>query len=329
MRRYSDAQILRLGAITVALMLLISAASFNLGKFPGFRGTSYTAIFADASGIHRGNMVQVGGIRVGRVQGIELDQNKVIVKFEVDAGVKFGKDSTASVEVLNLLGEKYLNITPVGTGQLAADTPIPLDRTQAAYDIIGVFTDLTTTTEAIDKEQLKQALDVVSGTIDSAAPEIQRSFDGISRLSRAVSSRDAEIKSLLASSKRVTRVLDARGQDLVDLMENADLVFQEVRKRKQAIHVLLVNARSLAIELKGVADDNKDQIRPALAEVNDLLQLLIDKEKEVKATLAAFGPYVGILGNIIGTGPWFDAYLSNLLAIPSPEFVPGFVEDGS
>src|SRR6476619_53858 len=108
MRRYTDTQILRLGAITVVVMLVVMAAAFNLSKFPGFGGDTYQAYFADASGLHKGNMVQVGGIRAGRVQDLELDKGKVLVTFEVDHGVEFGKESKASVEVLNLLGEKYL-----------------------------------------------------------------------------------------------------------------------------------------------------------------------------------------------------------------------------
>ena len=143
MKRYTDAQIMRLGVITIVIMLVIMAAAFNLSKFPGFGGTSYTAVFADASGIHRGNLVQVGGIRVGRVQDVSLEDSTVIVKFEVDHGVEFGKESEASIEVLNLLGEKYLELTPAGDGQLAEDTPIPLERTESAYDIVGVFGDLT------------------------------------------------------------------------------------------------------------------------------------------------------------------------------------------
>jgi phospholipid/cholesterol/gamma-HCH transport system substrate-binding protein len=62
---------------------------------------------------------------------------------------------------------------------------------------------------------------------------------------------------------------------------------------------------------------------PALKEVDDLLDLLNSKEKELKATLAAVGPYASILSNIIGTGPWFDAYAVNLAAIPTGEFQPG------
>lgn len=328
MRRYSDAKILRLGSITLVLMLLVMAASFNLSKFPGFGGDSYTAEFTDASGIHRGNLVQVGGIRVGRVQDVSLDGPKAIVKFEVDKGVEFGTESGASIEVLNLLGEKYLQLTPAGDGQLAENTPIPLERTTSAYDIIGVFGDLTTTTEDIDKGALKDAFNVLSDTVDSAGPQIEASFDGISRLSESVSSRDAELRRLFASSKNVSRVLAARGDDLIDLMGSADQVFNEVQKRKQAIHQLLLNARVLANELRGVAVDNGKQIAPALREVDGLLNTLNSRDKELKATLHALGPYVSILGNIIGTGPWFDAYAVNLAAIPTGEFLPGPADNG-
>jgi len=272
-------------------------------------------------------MVQVGGIRVGRVQDVALENsNTVLVTFEVDNGVEFGNDSRASVEVLNLLGEKYLNLQPAGDGQLDENAVIPRDRTESAYDIVGVFGDLTTTTERIDTDQLKQALNVVADTTNQAAPEIESSFRGIARLSESVASRDEQIQSLLKSSQSVSKVLAARSDDLVDLMKHSDLVFDEVKRRKQAIHLLLVNARELAQQLRGVAEDNRQQMAPALKEVDGLLSLLVSKEKELKATLHALGPYVSILGNIIGTGPWFDAYASNLLAIPTGEFQPGFPE---
>lgn len=326
MANTSDARILRLGVITLVLMAVVSAATFNLGKFPGFRGTTYYAEFSDASGIHKGNIVQVGGIRVGRVSDVVLAGDRVKVEFELDGEVEFGEDSTASIEVLNLLGEKFLDLQPVGEGQIEAGGTIPMERTEAAYDIVGVFSDLTTTTEEIDTEQLSKALDTVADTLDVSAPEIQASFDGIARLSQSVASRDAEIQTLFESSQQVSKVLADRSGDIVSLMKNSDLVFQELTKRKKAVHDLLVNARSLAVELRGLVKDNEKQIGPALAEVDGLVSFLVSKKKKLKETLAALGPYVSILSNIIGTGPWFDAYASNLLALPTGEFVPGFPE---
>jgi len=323
MRRYTDAQILRLGAITVVVMLLVMAASFNLSKFPGFAGTQYRAEFTDASGLRSGNIVQVGGIRAGRVDEVELEGAKVVVTFEVDGDVEFGTDSQASIEVLNLLGEKYLQLTPAGTGQLDEDSVIPASRTESAYDIVGVFGDLTTTTERIDTGKLEKALSAVSDTMNTTAPQVHSTFEGISRLSRTVASRDEQIQSLLNSSHSVSKLLANRSTDIVKLMDRSDLVFQEVERRKEAIHRLLVNARILADELRGLARDNQAEIGPALQQVDDLLDMLIRKEGQLKATLHAVGPYSAILGNIIGTGPWFDAYVFNLAAIPTGEFQPG------
>lgn len=323
MTRSRDARVLRLGVITLVLMALVSAATFNLGKFPGFRGTAYYAEFSDASGIHKGNIVQVGGIRVGRVTDVTLAEDRVKVKFEVDGDVEFGKESSASIEVLNLLGEKFLDLQPGGAGQLASDGTIPLERTESAYDIVGVFSDLTTTTEAIDTEQLSTALDTVADTLEVSAPEIQSAFDGIARLSRSVASRDAQVQTLFESTEDVSKVLADRSGDIVELMKNSDLVFKELTKRRDAVHDLLVNARTLGRELRGLVKDNEKQIGPALAEVDGLLTFLVSKEKKIKETLAALGPYVSILSNIIGTGPWFDAYASNMLALPTGEFVPG------
>jgi len=322
----NDARVIRLGVITLLVMALVSAATFNLSKFPGFRGTTYYAEFSDASGIHKGNIVQVAGIRSGRVTDVTLDGSKVLVKFEIDGDVEFGEESRASIEVLNLLGEKYLDLQPEGEGQLEAGETIPLERTQAAYDIVGVFGDLTTTTEEIDTRQLSEALDVVAGTVDQAAPEIEAAFDGIARLSRSVSQRDEEIQTLLEGSEQVTKVLERRSEDIVGLMKHSDLVFRELQRRKRAIHALLVNARSLADELEGLVRDNAEQIGPALEEVDTLLSLLVEKKEEISATLHELGPYVEILSNIIGTGPWFDAVAVNLLTFPTGEFVPGTPE---
>src|SRR5690606_33837095 len=71
-RKYSDAQILRIGAITIVVAMLVIAAAMNLSKFPGLRGSTYQAEFSDASGLRKGNMVLVGGMRSGRVKDLEL-----------------------------------------------------------------------------------------------------------------------------------------------------------------------------------------------------------------------------------------------------------------
>jgi phospholipid/cholesterol/gamma-HCH transport system substrate-binding protein len=309
--------------ISLAVLVVLMVAAFNLQKFPGFRGTTYHAELADASGLRKGQMVQIAGTRVGRVSSLRIEDDKVVAEFDVDPGVEFGPETGASVEVLNLLGEKYLELQPAGSGQMEDGGTIPLERTAAAYDIVGVLGDLTTTTEQIDDERLQEAFAAISETLNSSSTEIESSFTGLSRLSRTIASRDRELAGLLDSAESVSGLLAERRTDLVALMKDSSLVFDELDKRRAAIDRLLRNARALAVQLKGLAEDNEDEIGPALEQLAVTTTMLKAKKKELRQTAAAMGPYVDILGIIVGTGPWFDAYLANLVGLASGEFAPG------
>jgi phospholipid/cholesterol/gamma-HCH transport system substrate-binding protein len=322
MAKRSDRQVMRMGVVALVVLALALAAAFNLQKFPGFRGKHFHAELTDASGLHVGNIVEVAGIRVGRVDGIRIAGKKVVVDFDVH-GASFGDRTEASVEVLNLLGEKYLQLTPKGSGTMDAGSTIPLSRTSAGYDIVSTLSELTTTTEQIDQPQLSKAFSTLATTIDSASPQVRSSFTGLARLSRTIASRDDGLQTLLARAQRVTRLLDDRKGDIVALMQQGDRVFQELITRRDAIHALLVNARSLATQLRGIATDNQAQIGPALTELREAIGFLNERKQELSDTIENYGPYASILINIIGTGPWFDAYIPNLAGLFTGEFKPG------
>jgi phospholipid/cholesterol/gamma-HCH transport system substrate-binding protein len=322
MARHTQGSIMRLGAITLVVLLVVMAAAFNLQKFPGFRGTSYHVQLRDASGLHKGNMVQIAGIRVGRVDDITISGDHVTANINIK-GADMGKKTQASVQVLNLLGEKYLELTPKGSGTMNAGDTIPVSRTNGSYDIVSTLSELTTTTEAIKVPQLSQALTTLGDTINAASPHIKSTFTGLSRISQAIASRDEGIQTLLGRADRVTKLLSQRRGDLVTLMKSGELVFQELIARRDAIHALLINAQRLAVQLRGIATDNQAQINDALKQLDKTLTFLRGREKQIDATLTNLGPYASILINIIGTGPWFDAFVPNLASIATPEFTPG------
>jgi phospholipid/cholesterol/gamma-HCH transport system substrate-binding protein len=316
-----DSQILRMGAVSLALLLLVMVASFNLQKFPGFRGTIYHAELSDASGLRAGSDVEVAGIRVGRVSKLRIGTQKVIADFDVK-GAKLGNLTRASVEVKSLLGEKFLNLTPEGSGDLKGGATIPLKRVDVNFDIVSTLGELTTQTEQTNKANLTKALNTLAETVNSAAPEVKSSFTGLSRLSETIASRDEGIESLLKRSRTVTTLLDERKGDLVELMKKADLIFDELQARKQTIHELLVNANQLAVQLEGVVEDNQKQLRPTLDKLKNVLTFLHAREDQIETLIHNYGPYVNILGNIVGSGPWFDAYVPNITGVFTGEFTP-------
>jgi phospholipid/cholesterol/gamma-HCH transport system substrate-binding protein len=321
-RDLTDRQLARIGTLSLVAALVLMAAAMNLQKFPGLRGTSYAAELTDASGLHSGNMVQIAGVRVGRVSDIELAEDHVVVHFTIDPGHEFGTESEASVEVLNLLGEKFLNLRPAGGETMKADGVIPVERTDSSYDIVKVFEELSDTTERIDIPQLQTALNTVADTMNRTSDEAEATFTGLSRLSTVIASRDAEIQGLLRRANDVAELLSARKGDLVQLIKDGDLILTELRARRDAVHTLLVNTRQLSDQLGGLIQDNQKDVGPMLQRLQSVTQLLVDRQKDLQASIHNLGPYVDILSNVVGTGPWFDAYASNFLSLATGEFVP-------
>jgi len=105
-------------------------------------------------------------------------------------------------------------------------------------------------------------------------------------------------------------------------MKQANLIFDELQARKDSIHTLLVNANELAVQLQGVVDDNRKQLKPTLDKLENVLTFLHAREDQIETLIKKYGPYVNILGNIVGTGPWFDAYVPNITGVFTGEFVP-------
>jgi phospholipid/cholesterol/gamma-HCH transport system substrate-binding protein len=72
------------------------------------------AYFDDIGGLKTRAAVRSSGVLVGRVKSIKFDskryQAKVVI--EMQRGVRFPTDSSATILTAGLLGEKYIGITP-------------------------------------------------------------------------------------------------------------------------------------------------------------------------------------------------------------------------
>jgi phospholipid/cholesterol/gamma-HCH transport system substrate-binding protein len=73
-----------------------------------------SAYFDDIGGLKPRSAVRSSGVLVGRVKSIEFDSKRYQAKvvLEMQRGVRFPNDSSATILTSGLLGEKYIGITP-------------------------------------------------------------------------------------------------------------------------------------------------------------------------------------------------------------------------
>jgi phospholipid/cholesterol/gamma-HCH transport system substrate-binding protein len=302
-----------IGAAGLAVIALLLALAFNIDKLPLIGGGDhFSAAFSEAGGLKKGDDVRIAGVKVGKVDSVDLAGAHVRVDFTVTEPVRFGQDSGASVRMKTLLGQKYLSVEPAGSGQLKEHSEIPLQRTVSSYDIVDAFTDLTTTEEDIDTDQLAKSLRTLSDTFKDSPPQVRDALNGLTRLSRTVASRDGELKRLLASANSVSGTVAERNKAVESIIKDADLLMVELNARRDAIHTLFTNTSAMAEQITGLVRENRAQLKPALDQLTQVLAVLQKHEQDLDQTIRAMAPFTRMFANVLGNGRWFDTYIQNL-----------------
>jgi phospholipid/cholesterol/gamma-HCH transport system substrate-binding protein len=305
------------GAVGLTVLALLAVAAFNADSLPLIGdGETYSAAFSEAGGLKPGDEVRIAGVKVGKVEGVDLDGDHVRVTFKIKGDPAMGTTTGAAIRVKTILGAKYLALYPKGPGRLKPGVEIPLARTVSAYDVVQAFSDLTTTTEKVDTRRLAKALDTISTTFQDSPSEVRASIQGLSRISRTIASRDEALRDLLQHANGVTGVLAEHTKDFSALVKDGDQLFQEISRRRAAIHALLTSSAALGIELSGLVDDNSREIGPALANLNTFVRMLERNQASLDRSVKLLAPYVRLFTNTLGNGRWFDAYVQNLVAAP-------------
>jgi phospholipid/cholesterol/gamma-HCH transport system substrate-binding protein len=312
-RSFGEMNPVRIGIAGIAGLVAIALLALNSGAIiRNFTQTTYHADFADAGGLAPGDSVVVGGLTMGSVQSVALQGDHVAVTFSVKHGGTLGQDTGASIGTATLLGTKELEVDPAGTGTLASGATIPQSRTQSPYDLDQILSTLTNKASAINAGQVADAFNTIATTLKNSPPELRSALSGVQKLSQTIASRDTELTQLLSSASNVTGLLATRSQQIGILINDGNQLMNTLYERRAEIQELLVNVTAVTDQLKGLSLDNQQKIGPALSQLQGVVNTLNANATNLTKTIDGLGRFSLGLGEIVGSGPWFYAYVANI-----------------
>jgi virulence factor Mce-like protein len=312
-RPFRDRNPVTIGGISLAVIATLVFLAFNAQSLPLIGGgTVYRAQFSEAAGLQPDDPVRVAGVKVGKVEGLALENGAVTVEFRVeDAFV--GDRSEAAIKIETVLGAKYLALVPRGNEELDPDKAIPLDRTASPYDVVEAFADLSSTVDDIDTAQLASSFEVMAETFADTPDEVRTSLAGLARLSDTIASRDAQLQELLGATRKVTDVLADRNGEFTQLIVDSNVLLTEVQERRQLIDSILTNTQELARQLSGLVADNREALTPALQQLSTVTDILSRNRAALAAMVNNLAPFVRVFTNTLGNGRWFDSFVNDML----------------
>jgi len=321
-KTFQERNPLTIGLIGVAVVLAIALAALNYQKLPFLnQGKTYSAYFADAGGLFTGAGVEVSGYPSGKVSSIDLDGNRVLVKFWVDKDIHVGDRSEARIEAKSLLGTKVLEVLPRGDDPL--NGAIPMERTTSPYQLPDALGDLANTISGLNTPQLSQSLDTLAQTFSSTPESVRNAVQGVARFAQTLNERDANLRKLLDNAAKATGVLAKRTDQVVGLVRDTNALLAELQTQSASLDQIWYSVSAAAQQLKGFIADNRQTLKPALDKLNGVLTIIDNRKQRLQEAIKGFGTYALSLGESVGSGPFFKAYIVNLLP---GQFVQPFID---
>jgi phospholipid/cholesterol/gamma-HCH transport system substrate-binding protein len=322
MKTFSERNHLLIGAIGVVGVVGVVLAALNYQKLPLInQNKDYSAYFADAGGLFTGAGVDVSGYPAGKVSSIELDGPNVLVTFSIDKDIHLGDGTEAAIKTKSLLGTKVLDVIPRGESELV-DT-IPIERTVSPYQLPDALGDLTATISGLNTDQLSASLSTLAQTFSGTAPDLKNAVQGVARFAQTLNERDAELRNLLDNAAKATGVLAKRSNQVVSLVKDTNALLVQLRTQSDALDRIWYNISAVSRQLKGFIAENRQQLRPALDKLNGVLAIVDNRKERVQQSIKLLNSYAMSLGESVSSGPFFKAYVVNLLP---GQFVQPFMD---
>ncbi|MDC8974369.1 virulence factor Mce family protein [Mycobacterium marinum] len=321
MKSFAERNLLLVGTVGILTAAGVVGGALQYQKLPFFdQGTSVCAYFADVGGLRTGNTVEVSGYPVGKVSSIELDEPGARVTFKVDKNIRLGERTEAAIKTKGLLGSKFVEVMPRGEGHLTG--PIPVERTMSPYQLPDALGDLASTISGLNTGQLSESLDTLAQTFADTPADFRNAVQGVARLARTLNQRDVQLRSLLDNAARATGVLANRTDQIAGLVRDTNALLVQLRTQSAALDQIWANISAVARQLKGFIADNRQELRPALDKLNGVLDIVESRKERLQQAIPLINTYVMSLGESVSSGPFFKAYVVNLLP---GQFVQPFI----
>lgn len=103
-----------LGAVVLFVAGLFLFYSYKTANIKSVDGYELTADFSGIGGLSVGDEVQISGVKIGSVIGVDLDDETYLarVRMSIDPKVQLPDDTAALISSESLLGGKYLALEP-------------------------------------------------------------------------------------------------------------------------------------------------------------------------------------------------------------------------
>ena len=288
-------RIVKRAILPAVIVIALVVAAFTM--FSGGETKTVTAHFPRTISIYEGSDVRVLGVPVGTVDTVTPSGTDVVVKMTYDADVKIPADAKAAIVAPSIVGDRFVQLTPVYTGGdvLADGEVLDEDRTAVPLELDQIYTSLDDLTVALgptganQNGALSDLLETTAENFGGQGAKFHQTIEDFGKLSATLDDNKEE---LFGSARELQGFIGTLAQnDSTVRRFNTSLsdVSTMLAGERQELTASLANLAEALGQVKTFVADNREVLGRNITGLNRVSKVLV-KQRDALAEVLEAGP---------------------------------------
>ena len=283
--------LLRRLAVPAVLLALVVAAGFTMFRSEDTK--TLTAHFPRTISIYEGSEVKVLGVAIGSVDQVTPSGTDVVVTMHYDADVELPEDAQAVIVAPSIVGDRYVQITPVHDGgpTLADGAVLESEDTSVPLELDQIYSSLDELNVALGPNganregALTDLLEVTAENFGGQGAAFHQTIEDFSTLSETLDANKDELFGSAAELQGFLNTLATNDETVRQfnrsLSDVSDLLSGEKEELAAALQALSVGLGEVATFVK----DNREILGKNIEHINRVAKVLVKQREALDETL--------------------------------------------
>lgn len=289
----------------------------------------FTTYFNDASGLAEGDDVRMAGVRVGRVDSIDLDDGRARVTFDVQRDQQVFSNTQAAIRYQNLIGQRYLSLTLAEGVEdqvpLAAGSTLQ-QPSEDSFDVTALLAGFQPVFETLEPEQINALSNGIVQAFQGDEVSLSNTIRQVGILASDMADRDVVLGQIITNLGTVMRDLAQQGKQVGTLVDSLGSLIENLNSNSAAFGKAVGQVGDTAAGFAEVLGDSRTSLANAATDARLATNMLIGEGSKLDMLAVDLPVFLGHFPLVLGQGAYLNIYACELdIAIGDVLLPPGLI----
>ena len=277
------------------ILALLAAAAFVM--FQGEERKTLTAHFPRTISVYEGSEVRVLGVPVGTVDSVTPSGTDVVVTMSYDAKTKVPADAEAVIIAPSLVGDRFIQLTPVYEGGEVLEDGATLqdDQTSVPLELDQIYSSLDDLNVALGPTganrngALTDLLETTAENFGGQGEQFHQTIEDFSQFSQTLDNNKEELFGSAAALQGFIGTLAENDQTVRDFNQSLGDVATMLSGERGELKASLRNLGVAMQQISGFVRENREILGQNIKGLNRVAKVLVKQRGALDEILTA-GP---------------------------------------